>query len=179
MGNVKKPQKVLLFSGIITQVDYKEKAVEVLKDAFGSIVDETPYMEFGHTDYYEKEMGKGLWRKWVAFSKLVDPEEISSIKHYTNDIENRYAKDRKRVFNLDPGYVSLQNMVLVTTKSYSHRIYLKDGIYGEVTLIYRKGHGFMPLEWTYPDYREKIALDFFNRIRSLLKELLKKEKVYD
>ncbi len=179
MGSVKTPLPVLLFSGIIAQSDYKDQALEVLEKAFGTIIEETPYVKFNHTDYYEKEMGKNLFRKWVAFSKLINPEEISSIKHTTNKLEMEYAVGGNRVFNLDPGYVSLQNMVLVTTKSYSHRIYLKDGIYGEVTLIYRKKDGFMPLQWTYPDYRDKITLDFFNRARRLLKELLKKEKAND
>lgn len=175
MGSIKEVQKVILFSGIITQREYKEKVIDILKNEFGDIIEETPYIEFNHTDYYRKEMGENLLRKWVLFSKLIDPSEISFIKHRTNEIEGEYAKGDKRVFNLDPGYVSLQNMVLVTTKSYSHRIYLKDGIYAEVTLIYRRKQGFVPLQWTYPDYREKIALYFFNRAREHLKELLKKE----
>ncbi len=176
MGRVREPQKVLLFSGIITQKDYAEIAVEILRNTFGDIALSTPYIPFIHTDYYEKEMGKGLLRKWVAFSKLIYPHEISDIKHITNRIEDEYSNESGRVFNLDPGYVSLQNMVLVTTKSYSHRIYLMKGIYGEVTLIYRKKQGFLPLEWTYLDYKENIALDFFNRARDILKEMLKKEK---
>lgn len=176
MGRVKKPQKVLLFSGIIATKAYVEKAEELLENVFGEVVLSTPVIPFVHTSYYEEEMGSGLFRKWVAFSRLIDPGEIAGIKHLTNRMEEEHSKDSKRVFNLDPGYVSLQNMVLVTTKSYSHRIYLRDGIYGEVTLIYRKKEGFTPLEWTYPDYREKIALDFFNRARKILKERLKKEK---
>ncbi len=179
MGSVKSPLPVILFSGIITQPDYKDQAIQVLEKEFGKIIEETPYIKFDHTDYYEKEMGKNLLRKWVTFSYLMDPGNIYKIKHRTNEIELEHAIDNKRVFNLDPGYVSLQNMVLVTTKSYSHRIYLQQGIYGEVTLIYRKKEGFIPLEWTYPDYREKIAIDFFNKTRLLLKELLKKEKCND
>jgi len=41
--------------------------------------------------------------------------------------------------------------VLATTKDNAHRIYLGQGIYAEVTLIYR-GRRFCPLPWTYPDY---------------------------
>lgn len=178
MGRVKVPEKVLLFSGIITQKSYAENVLEILKNELGDIILSTPYIPFTHTNYYEEEMGKDLLRKWVAFRKLIDPGEISSIKLLTNGLEDRYRVNSKRVFNLDPGYVSLQNMILVTTKSYSHRIYLRDGIYGEVTLIYRKKEGFVPLEWTYPDYREIIAIDFFNKARSILKETLKKEKLH-
>ncbi|HDL60140.1 MAG TPA: DUF4416 family protein, partial [candidate division WOR-3 bacterium] len=38
----------------------------------------------------------------------------------------------------------------------------------EVTLIYRKKEGFVPLQWTYPDYRTPVALDFFNSVRTKL-----------
>ncbi len=176
MGMVKEPQPVLLFTGIITQPAYKDRIIEMLKTHFGDIALSTEYIPFSHTDYYEKEMGKGLLRKWVAFRTLISPESISGVKIKTNKMEEQFSENGNRVFNIDPGYVSMQNMVLVTTKSYSHRIYLSQGIYGEVTLIYKKNKGFVPLEWTYPDYRENIALDFFNRTRAILKELLKKEK---
>jgi hypothetical protein len=48
---------------------------------------------------------------------------------------------------------------------------LGQGIYAEITLIYRK-HKFHPLEWTYPDYQEDSALDFFLRARVFLQEQL-------
>lgn len=179
MGSIKSPVSVLLFSGIITHPDYKNDVLEILENTFGPIVVNTPYIEFNHTDYYKKEMGNNLLRKWVAFQNLIDPGEIWQIKHTTNDLELKFSIEKNRVFNIDPGYVSLQNVVLVTTKSYSHRVYLREGIYGEVTLIYKKKEGFIPLQWTYPDYREKLALDFFNQARIVLKELLKKERTND
>jgi hypothetical protein len=54
--------------------------------------------------------------------------------------------------------------VLLTTKNYTHRIYLKHGIYAEVTLYYKDG-SFRPWDWTYPDYRTPGYIDFFNRAR--------------
>ena len=57
-------------------------------------------------------------------------------------------------------------MVLATTKDYSHRIYLGQGIYGEVTLRYRNG-GFHPWEWTYPDYASPRYLEIFAQIRGI------------
>jgi hypothetical protein len=58
---------------------------------------------------------------------------------------------------------------LVTTKNYGHRIYLKDGIYAEVTLIYRNKN-FEVLEWTYLDYRNELA--FFTQVRDLYHMLI-------
>jgi hypothetical protein len=57
-------------------------------------------------------------------------------------------------------------MVLATTKDYSHRIYLGQGIYAEVTLRYRRG-AFHPWEWTYPDYGSPRYLEIFAHIRDI------------
>jgi hypothetical protein len=72
----------------------------------------------------------------------------------------------RRLLNLDPGYISLGKLVLATTKDYSHRLYLGQGIYGEVTLYYRHG-AFHPWEWTYPDYASERYCQLFAAIRSL------------
>ena len=73
-----------------------------------------------------------------------------------------------RKVNLDPGILSLANLVLASTKDFSHRIYLKDGIFSEVTLVYEKKR-FKALPWTYPDYTEPEVIDFLNRARETMK----------
>ena len=73
----------------------------------------------------------------------------------------------KEVPNLNPEhYLTLVNLVI------GHE--MGKGIYAEVTLIY-KNQKFVALEWTYPDYREAIAFDFFQKAREILKEQLGKE----
>ena len=52
----------------------------------------------------------------------------------------------KRKINIDPGYISLGNLVLATGKPFAHRPYLGSGIYADLTLVYQRG-GFHPLEW--------------------------------
>jgi hypothetical protein len=56
----------------------------------------------------------------------------------------------------------LGKFILATTKDQAHRIYLRDGIYGEVTLRFDTGE-YEPWPWTYADYRETV-------VRSALKE---------
>ncbi|MDQ7780666.1 MAG: DUF4416 family protein [Planctomycetota bacterium] len=73
-----------------------------------------------------------------------------------------------RRINLDPGYVTQAKVVLATAKDFSHRIYLRDGIYAEVTLKYGKGT-FHPWPWTFPDYRQESYISFFNAMRAALK----------
>lgn len=74
-----------------------------------------------------------------------------------------------RPMNLDPGYIAPSKLVLASTKDYSHRIYLDDGVYGEVTLLFQQG-AWRQFEWTYPDYRTPAYHEFFARVRSRLLE---------
>ncbi len=116
------------------------------------------------TDYYAPEMGENLQKKFLCFSEMILLEDLPDIKHVTNDVEQQYAVNDKRRINIDPGYVIHSQMVLTTTKGFSHRIYLGKGMYAELTYLC-KGKEFYPLEWTYPDYRERLAIEFFGEVR--------------
>ena len=116
--------------------------------------------------YYEREMGVGLQKKFISFSDMIQVETLPDIKHQTNAIEAQYAVNEQRRINIDPGYVTHAQMVLATTKPYSHRIYLRNGIHAELTYLC-KGKNFYPMEWTYPDYREPFAVRFFEQVRAL------------
>jgi hypothetical protein len=74
----------------------------------------------------------------------------------------------ERPVNLDPGLLRLDSVVLASTKPAGQRIYLGSGVHAEVTLIYDKG-GYRPLPWTYPDFRSREYLDYFERLRDSLK----------
>ena len=89
-------------------------------------------------------------RTFIFFKDLINRAEIADIKLRTNDIEAVLSTDGKRNVNIDPGYLTLANVILATTKGYSHRIYLGKGIYGEVTLLYKeKDKTFVPNIFTY------------------------------
>jgi hypothetical protein len=68
--------------------------------------------------------------------------------------------------------------VLATGKNYIHRIYLRKGIYADLTLVFKRG-GFVPLEWTYPDYADPEMIESFNAVRSRYLEQLREEKPID
>lgn len=166
MGNTSEPRPVRLLVGIIA-CDEKiiETAVPMMVEQWGPIDARSGTIPFDFTDYYEKEMGKGLLRQWVSFSRLISPADLAGIKAGANNIECRLAVDGRRRINLDPGFVDSARLVLASTKDFSHRIYLSGGIYAEITMIYGKGH-FRFLGWTYPDYRSDTALNFFREIRN-------------
>ena len=66
--------------------------------------------------------------------------------------------------NLDPGYVARERLVLATGKNYAHRVYLSQGIYGDLTLLADRS-GFQALSWTYPDYAEGPLPEFLALVR--------------
>jgi hypothetical protein len=173
MGVEREPPAVKLFFGLIAANDsWLERARARLAYEFSAITITSPVLPFNLTSYYEKEMGGGLLRQWVAVATPIRPEMLVEIKRHTNRVEGVFAETNHRRVNIDPGYVSLSKVVLATTKDYAHRIYVGKGIYEEVTLLYRRGEGFVAWPWTYPDYRLPEARQFFLEVRqSLLKEI--------
>jgi hypothetical protein len=160
--------KALLFCGMMyhDKSVFKE-AVKLLEDRFGEIESASKPYEFTFTDYYEKEMGRELKKRFIVFKKPIDRGLLADIKILTNGLEKEFLVDGKRQINLDPGYVTRANVVLATTKEFPHRVYLADGIFGEVTLQFARD-GCKHLEWTYPDFRTDECCNFFSEVRSRL-----------
>jgi hypothetical protein len=127
--------------------------------------------DFTETEYYAATMGTDLKKQFLAFERLVDPATLADIKRQTNDWEAEFTAlgrhPEPRPLNLDPGYVTPAKLVLASTKDHAHRIYLRDGIFAEVTLAYRQRR-WHALEWTYPDYRRDDYQQFFARCREHL-----------
>jgi hypothetical protein len=177
MGTIKKPLPVKLFIGMLSpDPSLFDEIKKELQGMFSPVDLESPVWPWGHTDYYAKEMGEGLKRKFIFFERLINPESIAEIKLKTIELEKQYLNPPLsplskggvggRRINLDPGYLDSSKLVLVTTKNYSHRIYLRDGIYGEVTLIYSRGQ-YQALPYTYPDYRTEEYLRIFKSAREI------------
>jgi hypothetical protein len=70
----------------------------------------------------------------------------------------------QRPINIDPGYLSLTKLVLASTKNREHRIYLREGIYAEVTLAYRD-QAWQTMPWTYADYQRADVRAFLAAAR--------------
>lgn len=112
----------------------------------------SPEFPLIETDYYEKEMGPGLVKVYASWPGLMEPESLVEVKLAAMEWEGRHAPDGRRLANLDPGYVFSGGLVLSTGKFREHRLPLGRGVWGELTLSFRRG-GFHPLPWTYPDYQ--------------------------
>ncbi|NQT94042.1 MAG: DUF4416 family protein [Lentisphaerae bacterium] len=156
MGDAKPAKSVLLICGIIAVDDrILAEAKSKLVAARGSIDLESEVFSFDSTAYYIEEMGRSLVRQFVSFKELIDPSSLADIKRFTNRLEEGLATHGEngpaRQANIDPGYITPAKLVLATTKDFSHRIYLREGIYAEVTLGFAK-EGRRNLPWTYPDF---------------------------
>jgi len=165
MGTARKPAPVKLIASLLTGDPGLLPGVRAaLTHAFGPIDLESETLPFDHTDYYAAEFGPALQRQIVTFERLITPEDLPAVKCRTNELEQSFAREGRRRVNIDPGYVSLSKLVLATTKDHAHRLYLGQGIYGEVTLAYQQGR-FRPWPWTYSDYASDSYCALFMEIR--------------
>ncbi len=156
--------------------DHLQKLQNLFEKEFGQIWYQSPCLDFNRTTYYEPEMGKGLKRYFFGFETLVARNRLAGIKLRTNELEREFlAEDQKRQVNLDPGLLSMENLILATGKNFTHRVYLHSGIFAEVTMIYQK-ENFQTLPWTYPDYSSEPILGILHKLRLQLKAQLQKGK---
>ena len=166
MGSRDAHKKVKVIIGFIFKDgDAFEMAKKAITRKIGPVDIESEALCFDDTDYYKREFGDGLKKSFVSIKRLISPEDTYKLKIETNRIEKTLSKSGKRLVNIDPGYITEGKVVLLTTKDYWHRIYLKRGIYAEVTLKFQGG-SFKPLETTYPDYRRGDYIEFFNKVRA-------------
>jgi len=175
MARPRLAQPVKLICGLLGgDVDLLRRARQLLVRRFGPVDLESDLWPFDQTDYYEAEMGPDLKRLFLAFEQLIRPDLLAGTKDETNQIEQRIAADCAaleipRPVNLDPGYIDLGKLVLATTKDRSHRLYLGQGIYAEVTLHFVDKR-WQVWPWTYPDYHRPEYHAFFHRARDRLRE---------
>ncbi len=173
MGTAHEPQPVKLIASLLTgDIDLLPEVREALVDALGPLDFLSDLLPFDHTDYYTAEFGPTLQRQIVSFDRLVPPGALPAVKRQTNDLEWTLAAAGRRRVNVDPGYVSLGKLVLASTKDHAHRLYLGEGVYGEVTLTYQRGR-FRPWPWTYPDYGSDGYCALFAAIRDVYKAQLR------
>lgn len=177
MGAPTLPSPVkLLVALLATDSAQLTLAATRLESSYGAIDVESDVFAWNTTNYYREEMGEKLLRKFVAFVPLISPEALAHLKLETNALERLLAggpsSPAPRRVNLDPGYLDATKLVLASTKNQAHRIYLSQGIYAEVTLLYHHG-GFQPFIYTYTDYRWPETHEFLRRVRKRYLEQLR------
>jgi len=169
MGEIHPIPKEKLICGVLLSREVPlSRVLPRLEAVWGPADHAGPRLEFPFTGYYQPEMGEDIGRVYLSFRDLVEPERLREIKRQSNLLEEEFLEEGKRRVNLDPGLLSLHRVILASTKDAGHRIPLGEGIYGEITLIYRSGH-WHTLEWTYPDYGSSVCREEMAEIRRLFK----------
>ncbi|HKA54354.1 MAG TPA: DUF4416 family protein [Candidatus Binatia bacterium] len=176
MGVPTPPQPVkLLVALLAADPELLTTVTRQLQQSYGAVDLESGVFPWNTTDYYREEMGENLLRKFVTFARLISPEELVRIKLETNAVELALSSpSSSRRVNLDPGYLDATKLVLASTKNQAHRLYLLQGIYAEVTLLYHHG-AFHPFIYTYADYRWPETHAFLRQVRARYLQQLRKQ----
>ncbi len=172
MARIHPPRSALLvasvFSAFSQALDEARTALIGHLGPPGPVLGPFPFTETG---YYRATMGDPLQRCLMSFERPAALDALPELKRWTNDLEARFPGRPEfpvpRPVNIDPGYVTLGKLVLASTKDHAHRLYLGEGIYGEVTLWYRNGR-WETWPWTYPDYASERFRSYFHLVRERL-----------
>lgn len=180
MGTPTPPQPVKLLIALLSaDPELFAATIEQLQRHYGLIDLKSEIFPWRTTNYYQEEMGNALLRQFISFIELISPEDLVRIKLETNALEFSFAdtttpQSLRRV-NLDPGYIDAAKLVLASTKNQAHRLYLSQGIYAEVTLLYHH-KAFHPFIYTYEDYRWPDTQAFLQKMRKRYLEQLRAGK---
>ncbi|TWT79111.1 hypothetical protein CA13_05080 [Planctomycetes bacterium CA13] len=182
MAKIELVEPVIRICAVISRhPQARQWAIETLNQQWGEIHVATDLMPFEAGGYYRKQMGEGLQKTIVALGPPCDPAPLADWKTTTNQWEQACSNDHDfcepRPLNLDCGYVTQAKLVLATTKDRDHRIYLRDGIFAEVTLTYVHRR-WADHRWTYPDYRTDEVKAFATKCRQHLREHIKQSRLF-
>lgn len=182
MASIGFVEPVVRFCGVITRHESaRQWAIARLAEQWGNVRASSTSIPFEAGGYYEPSMGPNLQKTLVALDGFLDPGGLADWKHETNRWEDEYAKyashSESRPLNLDPGYVTQAKLVLATTKDRDHRIYLREGMFAEVTLTY-VGKKWTHHRWSYPSYRSDAVAQFAGECRATLREHLRQTRQF-
>ncbi|MGE5189454.1 MAG: DUF4416 family protein [Gemmatimonadota bacterium] len=159
----------LLASVIYRDEGRFSEALRLLTERIGAVERVSDRFPFDFTDYYAREMGAPLARRFVVAAGPVARDALAAAKEAAEAIEAALAVGGRRTVNIDPGLLTDENFILATGKNYSHRVYLRDGIFADLALVYEKG-GYRALPWTYPDYASDAVRAFLADVRAAHRE---------
>ncbi|MFH0938766.1 MAG: DUF4416 family protein [Planctomycetota bacterium] len=161
-----------LVAMLASDLSYFQAARQPLENLFGPIALESPVYAFDKTAYYTPSMGLALKRQFFTFERLADPAGLADWKLTTNTLETELKQclapsgTPQRPINLDPGYLTGAKLVLTSTKNFAHRIYLRNGIFAEITLNFR-GAQWVGHQFTFPDFKSGMYNDFLEKARDV------------
>jgi len=138
-----------------------EKVKSMLSAAWGQPERISGLIPFNWTDYYA-DISDELDRCFLSYPGLYPVSQLSEWKLEAGRLESATGKSRR--VNLDPGAIDGARLLLASTKDHAHRIYLRDGIFAEVTLCRRKGK-WTSFFYTFPDFKSGVYDEWLELVR--------------
>ena len=138
-----------------------ERARSLLAGSWGEPERVSARMPFVWTNYYE-DIAPELDRIFFSYPGLYPMSKLPDWKIESCRLE-RKTGDSRRV-NLDPGTIDGARLLLASTKGQAHRVYLRDGIFCEVTLCRRKGR-WENFFYTFPDFKSGVYDGWLELVR--------------
>ncbi len=170
MLKLETPSQGLLFFGLLYRSDLftQEYLLQKVESLYGKQISFTPKFN-PLAAYYSKEMGEENLLKRIFFvsSGAFPREFLLTTKLLSLEWEAEWAQEGKRMVNVDVGFLSAENFILATTKNYSHRIFLGQNIFADLTYQCQEGQ-FQALPWTYPDFKDQEKIEFLSWCRTFL-----------
>ncbi len=167
------PQPVQYFiAALYSDRDILNEAVTRCESKFGKIEARSQDFLFDTTEYYHSEMGRPIYRTFLTIERPMNPGKLAHFKITCNQIEDDLSILGKRKVNLDIGYIDFHKLVLASAKYNGQKVYLDQGIYADITLIYERG-AFQALPNTFPDFQSTKYFDVFNEMRISYKAKIK------
>lgn len=156
---------LLLLSVLAAEWDAWPDLLVRIEARFGPACFLSEALAFENTSYYDAELGRPIVRRLLAFGTLAPLDCLAAAKLWTMEQEREFARpDGRRRFNLDPGLLTQERLVLATAKNFTHRVYLGQGVWADLTLVYTGGD-WLILPWTFPDYAARDMLELLTALR--------------
>ena len=155
----------LVLSIIYSSIDALADSLDLLERQFSRVQFETVDIPYSNEEKY---------------TEMVARDNLPQIKDICSRIEANFA-DRVddfifRTVNIDPGILTPDNLVIASHREYNHRVYLSNGVFAEMALIFARGE-FRRLPWTSPNYYHDEAIEFFLRVRNSFEFLNEPDRV--
>src|SRR3970282_1661184 len=107
MGTPREPKPAKYFVALLSSDSELLTIVESDLAAILGVVDNrSEILPWTASNFYEKEMGVGLRRRFLSFEPLISPGELARIKLLTQQIEDRYRNPLTRAPALAGGSCS-------------------------------------------------------------------------
>ena len=153
-------QNKLFFALMYADKNIYKRIKQILINKFGHIKQESFEYRFGFTNYYEKEFGKNLLKRFIVFNKSISNNELPNIKLQSAEIEKQFTINNLRTINIDPGYITTESLVLASFKNSPYKEPIGNNVYSHLTLKF-EGNKAIETERTFPDYKKEEVKEFF------------------